>query len=37
MEFVVKRNGKDVRWGEIEGCAESLKAELAFRKVGAVG
>ncbi|CAF9928030.1 MAG: hypothetical protein HETSPECPRED_006733 [Heterodermia speciosa] len=35
--FVMGKNGKAHRWSEIEACAKSLKAELGFKKVGAVG
>ena len=35
--FVMGKNGKANRWPEIEASAKSLKAELGFKKVGAVG
>lgn len=35
--FAVDKNGKEVRWPEIEACAKALKGELGFKKVGAVG
>ena len=35
--FVMGKNSKDHRWPEIEACAKSLKGELGFKKLGAVG
>ena len=34
---MVGKNGKEVRWPEIEACAKALKGELGFKKVGAMG
>ncbi|KIW70386.1 hypothetical protein PV04_02659 [Phialophora macrospora] len=33
----IGRNNKDIRWPEISSCAKALKAELGFKKVGAIG
>ena len=33
----LRRNGKDIRQPEIFACAKSLKEDLGFKKVGAVG
>ena len=36
-DFLMGKNSKDIRWPEIEACAKSLKGELGFKKVGAIG
>lgn len=36
-DFIMGKNSKEIRWPEIEACAKSLKGELGFKKLGAVG
>ena len=35
--FVLGKNNKEIRGPEIEACAKSLKQDLGFKKIGAVG